>query len=95
MPDQVFTMNRNQLLKLIALTIYFGLILISLLWLEILMLFVILITVFAIYVYFSNFLAFRQRHYQKNKIGNKEEHTDSQKWDEHVAKTVMRRSRGV
>jgi len=88
-------MNKSQRVKIIALSMYLGLIIISLLWFEILMLLVFFIPVFLIYSYFSRYLTLRQRHYQRNKNGNKQENSDSQKWDEHVAKTTMRRSRGI
>jgi len=88
-------MDKSQGVKIVLLIIYLVLIVISLLWFEALMLLVFFITVFTIYSYFSRYLTLRQRHYQRNKIGNKQENSDSQKWDEHVAKTTMRRSRGV
>ena len=88
-------MRRNKQLKIIGIILYFCLIIISMLWFDFLMLLVILITVLTIYAYFSNYLALRQRHYSKDKRSAQEEFADSQKWDEHVAKTVIRRSRGV
>ena len=91
----VIGMNTSKLMKILAVLLYFVLIIVSILWFEFLMLLVILITILAIYIYFSNYLALRQRHYQQNKIGHQEEFAESQKWDEHVAKTAIRRSKGV
>jgi len=93
--DKVKQMDKSQKVKILVLGTYLLLIVISLLWFEALMLLVFLITVFMIYSYFSRYLTLRQRHYERNNIGSKEEFSDSQKWDEHVAKTAMRRSRGV
>lgn len=88
-------MNQSLQKKVIGLGVYFVLIFISLVWIEPLMLIVFLITLLYIYTSLSKYLALRQRHYQQNKNGDMEEFTESQKWDEHVAKASFRRTRGV
>ncbi|MHA1226865.1 MAG: hypothetical protein ACTSPV_09005 [Candidatus Hodarchaeales archaeon] len=88
-------MRRPRKSVCIASGLYLSSIIISLLWFEPLMLLVFLITVLGIYINLGQYLALRQRHYSKDEEGNEEEFFDSQKWDEFVVKTSMRRSKGV